>query len=80
MTILLFRIHWSKNCKVIETMLNNIKNIEVIDIEQEDNRYLLCKYKVMEIPTLIKIDKDGNEIERIEGLAYKNDILRFLGE
>jgi len=57
-------------CKQLNKHLNELdlsQNIENINIADETNFNLIEKYSIMSVPTLLKIDDNGNEIKKEVG-------------
>ena len=50
-------------------------NIHIIDIEE--NTELAIKFKVMNVPTFVKVDNQDNEISRKLGAMSPQEILDF---
>lgn len=68
MKILKFGLPRCAPCKTLSKQIANsdIKdrlNIQEIDASQE--RDIAFKYKIMKVPTMVVLDDDGNEINRI---------------
>jgi thioredoxin-related protein len=50
-------------------------NIHIIDIEE--NTELAIKFKVMNVPTFVKVDNQDNEISKKIGAMSPQEILNF---
>lgn len=57
-------------CKVMSKRLEELKNVEIqeIDILDEDSEELVNKYKVTSIPTIIVLN-DGEPVAQFKGIA-----------
>jgi thioredoxin-like negative regulator of GroEL len=68
MKILKFYSEYCGPCKVMDANLKKL-NIDFVpvDINDEDNDALIEKYKIRNIPTIVK-EKDGIEIARFTGV------------
>jgi len=71
---------WCYPCKMIAPVLEEIAKdysgkIKVAKVEVDEAGATASRFNVMNIPTLI-LFKDGKEIERIVGVASKEDIAR----
>jgi thioredoxin-related protein len=53
-------------------------NVESVDAIK--NRDLVEKYSVMAVPTLIKVDEEGNEIARLRGAQTAEKLKEFFGD
>ncbi|MDP2943286.1 MAG: thioredoxin [Candidatus Omnitrophota bacterium] len=75
-----FWASWCYPCKMIAPILEDIAKdysgkIKVGKVEVDEAGATASRFNVMNIPTLI-LFKDGKEIERIVGVASKEDIAR----
>lgn len=57
------------NCAACKTMKNELKKIKVDFTEHDilEDAKLASKYKVRSLPTMIKVDSNGNAIDTIIG-------------
>lgn len=79
MEILKFYADWCGPCKVQSNILKDINvPIREINIEDEANEELITKYKIRNIPVVILLDDDGNEVKKFTGLTQKKDIEVYL--
>lgn len=66
-------------CRTLSALLNTMGTpkypIENVDIKT--NHQMRLKYKVNAVPVLIKVDEQGNEIQRIRGVRV-NEIKKML--
>ena len=75
---------WCKECIVMNPMWGEIEK-EVPELkseyfESDDHPDLLKKYNVKEIPSFIFLDKDDQEILRLEGLQNKEELVKIVKE
>lgn len=77
MKILKFYADWCNPCKALEEMLKteNVEH-ENINIESDEGNTLTSTYKIKSIPTLIKVDNENKEIDRLVGLPPTLQILK----
>jgi thiol-disulfide isomerase/thioredoxin len=61
-------------CRMIKNRLKE-NNIHIIDIEE--NTELAIKFKVMNVPTFVKVDNQDNEISKKIGAMSPQEILNF---
>lgn len=77
-TILKFYSKSCTPCKLLTSILKEL-NIEhqSIDIADEKNDDLVSKYNIRNVPVLIKVDEQGNEIGKLQGFQGSKIIKEF---
>ena len=79
MKVLKFFTEFCSPCRTMSVQLAELGfNVESVDATK--NRDLVEKYSVMAVPTLIKIDEDGNEIARLRGAQPADKLKEFFGD
>jgi hypothetical protein len=81
-SILKFYSNSCMPCKVLTERIKSLDskvNIWEIDITDNSNCSIIERYSIMSIPTLLKIDKNGNELQREVGLISIDKLANFLG-
>lgn len=81
MKILRFTAKWCQPCKGLDMLLNSMEykaTIEKIDIDEDEKTPI--EYGVRNVPTLIKIDENGNVVDRLVGLPPKTKLAEFLND
>lgn len=75
MKLIKFYTTWCQPCKILSTMLKEIKltGIELLEIDAEADAALAKQYGVQSVPVLI-IEKDGQEVDRINGIVPLEEI------
>lgn len=79
MKIIRFTASWCQPCKMLAKMLEDIENkptIEVIDIDQDSDSAI--KFGIRGVPTLVKLDENGNVVERMVGMSTQPALEKFL--
>jgi thioredoxin 1 len=80
MKILKFYADWCGPCKALGALIEKenleVTNINVDSVLQEDID-LVNKYDIRNLPTLLKVDEEGNVISKEVGMLSKEDLLNF---
>lgn len=67
-------------CKILE------RNLQTADIEYESHNVedssikIMEKYKIRAVPTLIKTDDEGNELDRFNGIMKPEELKDWCNE
>lgn len=80
MKLLKFTASWCPSCKQLSKVLEDFNDIPVEEIDIEDRFELADKYGIRNLPTMILLDKDNNEIHRFVGLTTLDKIREFVNE
>jgi thioredoxin 1 len=76
--ILYFTASWCGPCKALATRMEKLSsqiNYQKIDIDS--NQDLSMKYGIRSVPSLVLVDENGTEINRIVGAQPDESILNF---
>ena len=79
MKILRFTASWCEPCKALSKTIDRIDTevpIQVIDID--DQPELAQHFNIRSVPTLVKIDQDKKEVERLVGMQFQSDLDKFI--
>jgi thioredoxin len=73
---------WCGPCRMVAPILDEIAReyrgmIKIVKINSDNNQSLSARYSIQGIPTLI-LFRDGREIDRLIGVAPKENIVQFL--
>ena len=79
MKVLKFFTEFCSPCRTMSIQLAEL-GFEVENVNAIKHRDLVDKYSVMAVPTLIKIDEDGNEIARLRGAQSADKLKEFFGD
>ena len=79
MKVLKFFTEFCGPCRAMSAKLTEL-GFEVESVDAIKRRDLVDKYAVMAVPTLIKIDEEGNEIARLRGAQTADKLKAFFGD
>lgn len=72
-----FFADWCGFCTRQEPILEELDRVWIGRVNTDENRELAQKFSVSSLPSFI-LFKDGNEVERFQGLHSKFDIMNIL--
>ena len=79
--IIRFTASWCQPCKAMASILEEVNTnipIEVVDIDVHQE--VAIEFGIRSVPTLVKIDENGNVAGRIVGVRAKNLVEEFLND
>ncbi len=79
--VIRFTAAWCSPCKALASIIEEIDTnipIEVVDIDAHQD--VAIEFGIRGVPTLIKIDENGNITGRLVGLNTKNLIEEFIND
>lgn len=84
MKVLKFGAIWCKECLVMKPMWTEIE-AEIPELKTEyfdadEHPEVLKKYNVKDIPVFVFLDKDDNEILRLQGAQNKEELVEIVKE
>jgi len=82
MKILLFVSSNCRHCPKAEAAVRSVVpeyyghdiSFEKIRVKTDEGRQLASRFNVMSLPTILMMDNDGNEIQRIVGIPSKENL------
>lgn len=82
MKVLKFSGSWCQPCKNLTAILEKygITNYEEVDIDTEEGMQLVAKYSIRSVPTMLKLDNEGNVLDKQIGVKPDSDIKDFFQE
>ncbi len=79
--ILYFSAVWCGPCKALAPTMDQLASqgmpVQKIDVDQDNN--MSAQYGVRNVPTLIKVDSNGNEVGRLVGNQSADVIKEWYG-
>jgi thioredoxin 1 len=79
--IIRFTASWCQPCKALASILEEINTnipIEVVDIDAQQD--IAIEYGIRGVPTLVKVDENGNITGRMVGIKAKNLVEEFIND
>lgn len=77
LTLVDFYTTWCGPCKMISPVLEQLKNIDVIKVDAEEEAEIANKFKITAVPTLVLI-KDKKEIARTQGYHDLEELEKWI--
>ena len=79
--IIRFTASWCQPCKALASILEEIDTkipIEVVDIDVHQE--VAIEFGIRGVPTLVKVDENGNVTGRMVGVKAKNLVEEFIND
>lgn len=84
MKVLKFGAVWCPGCVVMKPMWEKIEGempeLETEFFDADQNKEIVEKYKVKDLPSFIFLDKNGEEILRLEGMLSEDKVRETIKE
>lgn len=74
MKLLKFTAEWCASCKALSSKLEDFELCEIDEIDVEEEIDITNKFKVRSLPTIILIDDEEKELDRLIGNVSINAI------
>ena len=70
---------WCGPCRLFSPIMNKIaaSGIPVVKMDADEDQQSVAKYRVRSVPTVIKVDLNGNEISRFTGAKSESEVIEF---
>jgi len=82
MKILFFGAIWCKDCNVMRPLWRSMKlenpNLEVQYFDVDKHKKYCKTFNIIDVPTVIFIDKKGKELERCSGIKHREFIIDLI--
>lgn len=81
MQIYKFGATWCGPCKTLSRELEGL-NLPIVhyDVDTEEAEPLIEKFGIRNVPVLVFVDKEGNELKKLVGAISKNKVLSTFEE
>ena len=79
LTLVDFYATWCGPCKMLAPVLEEVKEIDVIKVDVEEERELSLQYKINVVPTLILL-KDKQEVSRKQGYMDIDELNNWINQ
>ena len=79
LTLVDFYATWCGPCKMIAPVLEQLKDIDVIKVDVDEERDLAIKFSISAVPTLILI-KDKQEVTRTQGYHDLEELENWINQ
>ena len=69
-------------CKALSTLLDNMKlDVPIVNVDiEDDTEDLVTKFYIRNVPTLVLVDSNENELGRIVGTASEDAINKLISK
>lgn len=74
MKILKFYANWCVPCKKLDQVLTGFDTVPIEKINIEERSDYVQKYQIRNVPTLILVDSEGQELKRFQRVISKEDL------
>jgi thioredoxin-like negative regulator of GroEL len=70
---------WCGPCRLFSPVMNKVSasGIPVVKMDADKDQQSIAKYGVRSVPTVIKVDSNGNEISRLIGAKSESEVTAF---
>lgn len=80
MKILKFYTPTCMSCRVLSKSLDKLDNVEIIPVDATEDLQKVDEFNICTTPTLIFLNEDNKEVDRIEGMTTLNKIEEILNK
>jgi thioredoxin 1 len=80
MRVLKFSASWCQPCKQLSKTLEAMEfPYEISEIDVDANQEAAIEYGIRNVPTMILVDENHNQIKRVSGAMTKTQIIKEFG-
>lgn len=80
MRVLKFSASWCQPCKQLSKTLEAMDfPYEVSEIDVDSNREAAIEYGIRNVPTMILIDENNNQLKRVSGSMTQSQLIEVFG-
>lgn len=86
MKIIVYEAIWCSDCREMKPMWRNLRlqfpdlEIEEYDYGHRDIAERIVKYSIHDLPTVIFLDDNNNELSRLTGLRHRDDFIELINK
>lgn len=80
MKLLKFTADWCASCKALSSKLEDFKLCEIKEVDVEEEIDITNEFKVRSLPTIVLIDDEENEIDRLIGNVSVSEIEKLVNK
>lgn len=80
MKLLKFTADWCASCKALSSKLEDFKLCEIKEVDVEEEIDLTNNFKIRSLPTIVLVDEENKEIDRLIGNVSVSEIEKLVNK
>lgn len=80
MKLLKFTADWCASCKALSSKLEDFKLCEIEEVDVEEEIDTSIEFKIRSLPTIVLVDEENKEIDRLIGNVSISDIEKLVNK
>lgn len=81
MKVYKFSASWCGPCKQLSALIDTLdQKPDIVEIDIDNDVELASKYQIRGVPTMLKVDNNGNVVDRIVGMQTKAKLELWLNK